>query len=50
MRGEVRRTGPRGISIRATGAWELSALFAAWEDGGLQAAWEIITAELPVLT
>jgi error-prone DNA polymerase len=23
VRGEVRRTGPRGVSIRATGAWEL---------------------------
>ena len=25
-RGVVRRTGPRGVSIRATGAWEMSAL------------------------
>ncbi|MGO0576407.1 DNA polymerase III subunit alpha [Ornithinimicrobium panacihumi] len=34
VRGVVRRTGPRGISIRATGAWELGALFQAWDQGG----------------
>jgi error-prone DNA polymerase len=33
-RGVVRRTGPRGVSIRATGAWELSALHEAWSTGG----------------
>jgi len=44
VRGHVRRTGPRGISIRATGAWELSALFTAWETGGVDAAWSMITA------
>ena len=27
VRGEVRRTGPRGVSIRATGAWELRAAY-----------------------
>jgi error-prone DNA polymerase len=27
IRGEVRRTGPRGISLRATGAWELGAAY-----------------------
>ncbi len=32
VRGEVRRTGPRGISIRATRAWELSASYAKWRD------------------
>lgn len=26
-RGEVRRTGPRGVSLRATGAWELRAAY-----------------------
>ncbi len=50
VRGHVRRTGPRGISIRATGAWELSTLFAAWESGGAEAAWSIITAPVEVLT
>ncbi|MDO5503657.1 MAG: DNA polymerase III subunit alpha [Actinomycetia bacterium] len=37
VRGVVRRTGDRGISIRATGAWELSALEEAWRTGGLAA-------------
>jgi error-prone DNA polymerase len=35
IRGVLRRTGPRGVSIRATGAWELPALYEAWETGGL---------------
>ncbi|MGY1666265.1 DNA polymerase III subunit alpha [Geodermatophilus sp. SYSU D00696] len=34
IRGVLRRTGPRGMSIRATGAWELPALHEAWETGG----------------
>jgi error-prone DNA polymerase len=34
VRGVLRRTGPRGISLRATGAWELGALSQAWETGG----------------
>jgi error-prone DNA polymerase len=37
VRGEVRRTGPRGISLRATGCWELSSLYATWEAEGLRA-------------
>ena len=37
VRGVVRRTGPRGISLRATGCWELSVLRDAWEQGGLAA-------------
>jgi len=32
VRGEVRRTGPRGVSIRATQAWELSASYAKWRE------------------
>ncbi len=39
LRGEVRRTGPRGISLLALGAWELSALHTAWQHGGLDAVW-----------
>ncbi|HSP60018.1 MAG TPA: DNA polymerase III subunit alpha [Ornithinimicrobium sp.] len=35
VRGVVRRTGPRGVSVRATGAWELGALAQAWEQGGI---------------
>ncbi|PUA80568.1 DNA polymerase III subunit alpha [Nocardioides currus] len=39
VRGELRRTGRRGVSLRATGAWELPPLHALWrrartpEDG-----------------
>ena len=34
IRGFVRRTGPRGVSLRATGCWELPAMRDAWEGGG----------------
>ncbi|MCH8628623.1 DNA polymerase III subunit alpha [Arsenicicoccus piscis] len=37
VRGEVRRTGARGISLRATGAWELGVLWEQWMIGGLEA-------------
>jgi error-prone DNA polymerase len=37
IRGTVRRTGPRGISLNANAAWELSVLREAWEVGGLAA-------------
>jgi error-prone DNA polymerase len=37
IRGVVRRTGPRGISIRATGCWELPMLRDLWEAGGMAA-------------
>ena len=46
VRGHVRRTGPRGLSLRATGAWELSGLFATWETEGLAAVHGVI-AEVP---
>lgn len=36
VRGVLRRTGDRGVSIRATGAWELAALWDAWQLGGLE--------------
>jgi len=35
VRGELRRTGPRGVSLRATGAWELPALWDVWRAQGL---------------
>ncbi|MEU2351314.1 DNA polymerase III subunit alpha [Modestobacter sp. NPDC049651] len=44
VRGVVRRTGPRGVSMRATGAWELPALHEAWEAGGLAAVAEAMVA------
>ena len=34
VRGVVRRTGPRGVSIRATGAWDLAQAWKAWEHDG----------------
>jgi error-prone DNA polymerase len=37
VRGVLRRTGPRGVSLRATGAWELAPLWEAWTLGGLAA-------------
>jgi error-prone DNA polymerase len=37
VRGILRRTGPKGVSLRATGAWELSGLWEAWSRGGLTA-------------
>ncbi|MFC5041328.1 DNA polymerase III subunit alpha [Ornithinimicrobium kibberense] len=36
VRGVVRRTGPRGVSVRATGAWELGPLSQAWERDGVE--------------
>ena len=42
IRGIVRRTGPRGVSMNATGCWELPALYAAWRDGGLDAVEDVM--------
>ena len=32
VRGVVRRTGPQGLSLRATGAWDLQGLFELWKS------------------
>jgi error-prone DNA polymerase len=32
VRGVLRRTGPRGVSLRATGCWDLNALHARWRE------------------
>ncbi|MEO7234326.1 MAG: hypothetical protein ABIW80_03015, partial [Lapillicoccus sp.] len=45
VRGITRRTGPRGISVRATGAWELSGLWEDWTRGGLEAVLAAIDRE-----
>ncbi|HEX2175522.1 MAG TPA: DNA polymerase III subunit alpha [Nocardioidaceae bacterium] len=37
VRGELRRTGPRGVSLRATGCWELTALHELWQHEGIEA-------------
>jgi error-prone DNA polymerase len=44
IRGEVRRTGPRGVSLRATGCWVLTDLYTAWRAGGLAAVAEAMAA------
>ncbi len=36
-RGVMRRTGPRGVSVRATGCWELGTLRRLWLDSGIDA-------------
>ena len=40
VRGVLRRTGHRGVSLRATGCWELSALHAHWQHHGIEAVHE----------
>ena len=47
VRGELRRTGPRGVSLRATGCWELTAMHEAWKHGGVDAVHDLM-AELPL--
>jgi len=47
VRGVLRRTGPRGVSLRATGAWELPVLWDAWVEGGLEAVHRIIRTPAP---
>jgi error-prone DNA polymerase len=46
VRGVLRRTGPRGVSLRATGAWELPVLWDAWTEGGLEAVRALLTREM----
>jgi error-prone DNA polymerase len=35
VRGVLRKTGARGVSLRATGAWELPVLWEVWTESGL---------------
>ncbi len=37
VRGELRRTGRRGVSLRATGAWDLGKLSDLWQSHGMDA-------------
>ena len=39
VRGELRRTGRRGVSLRATGAWDLGALHDLWRAEGMDAVY-----------
>jgi len=43
VRGILRRTGPKGVSLRATGAWELSGLWEAWGRGGLEGVYAALS-------
>ena len=40
VRGELRRTGYRGVSLRATGCWELPVLASLWQRHGIDAVRE----------
>ncbi len=46
VRGELRRTGPQGVSLRATGCWELPALYQVWQEEGIEAV-RAVMAEVP---
>ncbi|MEO8107467.1 MAG: DNA polymerase III subunit alpha [Actinomycetes bacterium] len=47
IRGEVRRTGPRGVSLRATGCWELAGLYDLWQRCGISAVHEVLDTPPP---
>ncbi|MGB7980694.1 MAG: DNA polymerase III subunit alpha [Candidatus Nanopelagicales bacterium] len=42
VRGITRRTGPRGLSIRATGCWDLGVVHGIWQEGGRAAVADYI--------
>lgn len=42
VRGTVRRAGDKGVSVLASGAWELSTLWDAWQRGGIEAVHEAL--------
>ncbi|MCW2812704.1 MAG: polymerase subunit alpha, partial [Nocardioides sp.] len=44
VRGVLRRTGHRGVSVRATGAWELSDVHARWRRDGTDAVLDHLAA------
>jgi error-prone DNA polymerase len=43
VRGTLRRTGKRGVSLIATGAWDLDELHSLWKTGGMSAVRGILT-------
>jgi error-prone DNA polymerase len=45
VRGVLRKTGARGISLRATGAWELPMLWDVWTRSGVAGVHEVLQAE-----
>jgi error-prone DNA polymerase len=44
VRGVLRKTGPRGVSLRATGAWELPLLWEVWADAGVAGVHALLAA------
>jgi error-prone DNA polymerase len=50
VRGELRRTGHRGVSLRATGAWSLPELHALWSKPGPDGGIEAVRAQLAVVS
>ena len=50
VRGELRRTGRRGVSLRATGCWELPELFSIWRaHGGRESGIEAVREAMAVV-
>jgi error-prone DNA polymerase len=47
VRGEIRRTGPRGVSLRATGCWELGGVRTTWLAGGIDAVAALVDRPVP---
>jgi error-prone DNA polymerase len=46
-RGELRRTGRRGVSLRATGCWDLGALHEVWRTEGVDPVHRLIEGTAP---
>jgi error-prone DNA polymerase len=42
VRGELRKTGYRGVSLRATGCWQLPVLASLWQREGIEAVREVM--------
>ncbi|MCH9815856.1 MAG: DNA polymerase III subunit alpha [Actinomycetia bacterium] len=45
IRGKLRRTGKRGVSLRATGCWDLGKIREVWGAGGAQSVSEMLAIE-----
>lgn len=45
VRGQLRRSGPKGISMRATGCWDLGEVRALWKHEGIEAVRALLASE-----
>jgi error-prone DNA polymerase len=45
VRGTIRRTGPRGVSVQANACWEMSVVYEHWRTGGIAAVHELLNPE-----